>query len=359
MTEYPYPSVALRWERLDIQMADLGPRLMMSEFSQKFRSKDPRLLVYEAHQLGWRGFVACAPWNTALAALDVFGRILSPSLIRWGQRIINDLATYKRFESAIRQASIRKDDVPKTLFWPYAGFGAYVNGAKRSFGTKSPSIDYLRVSGWLISAERSADFELFLDEIIRAAGEWAFCRAEEGAKTAGRDRSFLSDSPSLLGAPLALQDETSSIRVSRLMKLLSDLSMAIEGLSVRAQHEFDASYHEIVRPRVDLFANASGFGQESSFDKLTEEVIIKKIALAQELGWPTFYSSFADSLKCFERPGHFDSARYDEVRGALREALTELRVRHDWIGKAEKLAESMGSDQSIGADSIDSRRLLT
>lgn len=338
MTVYPFHSSSLHWERHQIKLGDLGPNLTTRDFSVKFRSKAPTLLVYDLDSLGWRGLVIGSPLNTAFAGLDVLARMVSPALIRWGETRIDDPVIYKHFEDALREAQIKKDEAPTTLLWPYGNFGAYVNETRKSFGTKATALGDFRVAGWLLPKDASARFEELLNAVLVASNDWAFCGADEGAKNLRPGEADLTRLPFMLGSPLLISGEAPAARAHRLSAMSDALGKVEENLLVTLPSEFDASYHNIVRPRLDLFANASGFGQELLFEDSDETVILKRIRIVEKLSWPTFFVAISDSLDRFENDRGFSGARFSRIRDALRSTLDHLHGVHAWLRDVEEIA---------------------
>lgn len=336
ITVYPSSKAFVSFEGLDIQLSDLGPRLTMSEFSRKFRAAKPRLLVYELPQLGWRGYVVCAPVNCAFGALEVLNNSLAPKLIEWGSTLIDDADIYAAVLSQLRHSKIKKEHIPSTLLWPYTGYGAYVDNTKEPFGSKAPFLDYLRVFGWLLPVAASIRLESLLERVVRESGEWAFCEANDADANEVHARPPSLDLPALYGAPFVIKGEGTVDRVHRLTRLSDALSTACERLSAHPQKVFDSHCHDVSRPPLDLFANMSGFSREMLFDGLVADVVAKKIELAKLLAWPTFYNVMSQALLCYEEPAFADS-KYDQIRKPLRTVRDGLEKKHGWLGEMKNI----------------------
>jgi len=264
--------------------------------------------------------------------------LVSQALIRWGETRIDDPVIYKHVEDALREAQIKKDEAPTTLLWPYGNFGAYVNETKKSFGAKAPALGDFRVAGWLLPMGASARFEELLNAVLSASSDWAFCGADEGAKNLGPGEADLTRLPFMLGSPLLISGEAPAARAHRLSAMSDVLAKVEENLLVTLPSEFDASYHNIVRPKLDLFANASGFNQERLFEDSDETVILKRIRIVEKLSWPTFFVAISDSLDRFENDSGFSGARFSRVRDALRSTLDHLLGMHPWLKDAQRAA---------------------
>jgi len=294
------------WRIIDIELADLGSS-DVAEFSIRYRSSEPTILIYRLKELPWIGVAKCAPLNFMLWATELSGHLQHVDERRWVEPIHNEKSIYDAFRRDLKRAKISKKEVPYQLLGPYCQWGSYLG--KSSLAFDGISIGMFRVAGTLAPSEYKDKLIDFYTKQLVQLGRFAFFPASEGEESKERPTSetlrkgYLD--ARLWRHPLRKDYRGEDERQQLLAHRCEEVKQVIRHLEADNDWDLSLHYHDAVRPgptflveRYDLSYKGVrvNVGPDEFPDtQMDVELYALRARLIRLLAWPNFYRS-VDSL---------------------------------------------------------------
>lgn len=337
------------WRIEEVRLSDVA-RLDIADFSSRYRSAEPSLLLCRLGGLPWICAIKAAPLDHALCALDGTTSALDQALASWSDGCM-DLARFADFREALASAGLDVEHAPRRLISPVDW--SRVCGKKwlGRYGKKEPNRGESRLYGTVFPMQSIDDAISYFSRQLEQFAEHAFVSAAEGIE-------LTSNLPSLqVSIPPPMVQLFSHVRRHivrdelKREKLLEDLKKELEVAVRRLEHgekwQPDIFYTYRIRPPTFFYISA-GVNTSYPGSELEAEIYGLRARFIRLLGWPQMYDSVRVDMQIFKEQcttsGVLVRSKYDVVT-ELAAYLGNMEARYPVLKEVIELKNCQGGEK--------------
>ena len=293
-------SLFKNWSVTEVTLADIA-NLDLYQFTKKFRSDKPVLLLIRFKHLPWTSVVKCAPVNMLLWGVKGISINLMDSFC-WTNGLEDNKAIYDAFCHELKNAKISKTDVPFNLLGYYVHYDSYLG--KHSLRFKGGFLGEFRLSGHLIPNEYVDDLISFYNQQLNQFGELSFLPLEEGLDDVLAEQLRSSIGKGIFSHPTTMDYEDEAELTSALNRQCDLVSKLISDISAGASIEAGIAARDMLCPSISystrrsekILLNGRDYWMMNSFfpsKPLDVKLFGLRAKLIRLLGWPILYYSLS------------------------------------------------------------------